>query len=138
MDFGKKWTEEKIDWIRDYLGDLVISSERKALIKNIKKFGEETDLGWELGDIEIKEEWVGDKIVFEDIFVLKPTNEGDEYILSLRFTSEVPYWAIISHNRGDKWIFDEYYNTFEEVVEAIDKIKAGELPYTIVARFYFR
>ena len=87
--------------------------------------------------IVIPPDWVGGRIERGMFYWIPSKRRDDEcFKIEVHLSAFTPYWMAITHTIGDELIFTEFYEDFEDVIEAINKILAGELPYRIISRTY--
>ena len=140
MKTWEKWSEQQraefFNLIKDHITDV------KGIIQIVMPSGDVIgDYAFypfeDPNNIVILPEWESGRIE-RDMFYWVPSKRRDDelFIIGVNQSSCIPYWATIMHYIGNDLQFNEFYEGFENVIEAINKILAGELPYRIISRTY--
>ena len=86
-----------------------------------------------IDDICIREEWVGGVIGYIKTYELTPDYDTNLlYFLELSMSQYIPYYGVIN---DCKYGVVEYYNTYDELIDAIMRIKDGKKPYSYTVAF---
>lgn len=124
----EKWSDSQISQIRTLIKGMIEDVEVKmSVVLPSGKFVMESGHSDSMSDEYIKEEWSGGVLVFDKIYKLTPVYDPDlVYYFELSMSAYVPYYGTINDCKRDVLC---YYETFEELVDALERINKGKPPY---------
>ena len=137
--YKEKWSKSKISSLYEMVSSMLVESKQHFYIWQTDGHcvcHATNDDFRSLTDKKILSKWVGGQFIVNDILVLKSKRENECYYLEIENSKRVPHWSTITHFMDGSEQFCEFYDTYEDTINAIEKIKKGKQPYKIIARWY--
>ena len=130
--YEQKWDKEKIDSIVDILGDHII--QQRGVLGVDYPDGTGRYGITDPGEIDITESMVGGSVYRGEVIETFAENEEIRYIITIRESLYDFVWAEITRKHDG---VVEFYETYEEVVQAAKDLAVGKRPFNFV-RCYVR
>ena len=138
--YETKWTEDNVREVRNRIRTQIIKENRYFDVLQLpycqKVYSGLLNEFQDIAGIVVPQSWVGGSMEIIFRIVVKSIRDNEFYVMELNYSRYVSYWTTISHYLNDQFEYCEYYESFEETLEAIDQINSGVQPYRIIARCY--